>query len=107
MTGTIISARTLEFLFTLMIVTVHSTRADSIIPVDPSATYLLTNSDPGAENTAPINLSLFGLRPGDHITLQALGDLCYYSPDCSRFNVPPPYLRQSSAQTARFCPREF
>jgi hypothetical protein len=85
-----ISTSRLGFLFTVFILTAHTTRADSIIPVDPRATYLLTNNDPGSEDTAPINLALFGLQPGDHVTFQALGALCYYAPDCSRFNAPPP-----------------
>jgi len=70
----------------------HSARADSIIPVDPNATYLLTNNDPGSEGAAPINLALSGLQPGDHVIFQALGDLCYYASDCSAFNVPPPTM---------------
>ena len=79
----------LGFVLSLLMVTAHSARADSIIPVDPSATYLLTNNDPGAEGATPINLALFGLQPGDRVIFQALGDFCYYAPDCSKFNVPP------------------
>jgi hypothetical protein len=82
----------LGFVLALLMVTAHTARPDSIVPVDPSATYLLTNNDPGAEGTAPINLALLGLQPGDHVIFQALGDLCYYAPDCSIFNVPPPTM---------------
>src|SRR6516225_5932475 len=57
--------------------------AQTTIPINSQATYLLTFSDPDALNAPPIDLSLLGLRAGDMITLQVTGDFsyCRYCPD--------------------------
>jgi hypothetical protein len=80
------------FLFALLVLSVQAAKADTIIPVDPTATYLLTNGDPGAKYAIPINLGALGLRPGDTVIFQALGNFCYYSFDCNKFIVAPPPL---------------
>jgi len=72
----------------LSALTAQTAKADSVIVVNPTATYLRTNDDPGSQNTIPISLSALGLQPGDQISMQALGDFCYYSPDCFKFLVP-------------------
>jgi hypothetical protein len=51
--------------------------AQTTIPLNSQATYLLTYSDPNALGAPPINLSLLGLHAGDMITLQVTGDLAY------------------------------
>lgn len=51
--------------------------AQTTIPLNSQATYLLTFSDPNALDAPPIDLSLLGLHAGDMITLQVTGDLSY------------------------------
>ena len=53
-----------------------------IISINPKATYLLTNADPDALNSAAIDLAALGLHSGQQITIQALGDFCF-TLDCS------------------------
>ena len=48
-----------------------------IIPIDPRATYLLTNMDPHALNAPAIDLATLGLGAGDQVALQTLGDYCF------------------------------
>jgi hypothetical protein len=48
-------------------------QAQELIPVDPQATYLHTNADPGALSAVGIDLSALGLQPGDPIRLERLG----------------------------------
>ena len=57
--------------------------AQTTIPLNSQATYLLTFSDPDALSAPPIDLSLLGLHAGDMITLQVTGDFsyCRYCPD--------------------------
>jgi len=47
-----------------------------VVSLDPRATFLRTNDDPGALDTVPINLSglSFAVSPGDFLHLQVLGD---------------------------------
>jgi predicted ribosomally synthesized peptide with SipW-like signal peptide len=42
--------------------------------IDPKATYLRTNNDPGAGDTIPIDLGANGLTPGDSIRIEVLGE---------------------------------
>jgi hypothetical protein len=72
-----------------LILTAHSTKADTIVVVNVAATYLGTSADPDAQNTIPVSLSSLGLEPGDEISMQAFGDFCYYEPNCFKFIVPP------------------
>lgn len=60
-----------------------SMHAQTTIPLNSQATYLLTFADPNALDAPPIDLSLLGLHAGDMITLQVTGDLsyCRYCPD--------------------------
>jgi hypothetical protein len=89
------------FLFALLVLSVQAAKADTIIPVDPTATYLLTSNDIGSKDAIPINLGAFGLKPGDTVIFQALGNFCYYSTDCNRFNVAPqPLLAVFSTSSA-------
>lgn len=50
---------------------------DATITVDPTTTYLLTNLDPQALDSPAIDLAALGLRAGDHILLQSVGDFCF------------------------------
>jgi hypothetical protein len=47
--------------------------APTLVPVNPRATYLRTNSDPGAANAVAIDLSALGLGPGDVVQLSTVG----------------------------------
>lgn len=51
--------------------------ASVTIPIDPRATYLRTNSDPGSIDATPIDLSLLGISPGDLLLLEQLGDFSF------------------------------
>lgn len=51
--------------------------AQTTIPLNSQATYLLTFADVDALDAPPIDLSLLGLHAGDTITLQVTGDLSY------------------------------
>lgn len=53
-----------------------SASADTI-SVDPAATFLLTNLDPGASSTVPIDLVALGYNAGDLIRLEQLGNFSY------------------------------
>jgi cysteine-rich repeat protein len=44
------------------------------IPLDPTATYLRTNADPGAADATPIDLASLGIAPGDRIVLGHVGN---------------------------------
>jgi hypothetical protein len=44
------------------------------ISIDPKATYLRTNFDPGSLDTIPLDLAVLGFSPGQTIFLQQLGD---------------------------------
>jgi len=55
---------------------VQAAKADTVISVNPQATYLLTNQDPIAVDSPAISLSSLGIQDGQKITLQALGDWC-------------------------------
>jgi hypothetical protein len=47
------------------------------VPIDPTATFLLTHQDPDAAGARPIDLEEVGLKPGDNVALRAVGDLCF------------------------------
>jgi hypothetical protein len=64
--------------------------AQTTIPLNSQATYLLTFSDPNAADAPPIDLSLLGMHAGDTITLQVTGDL-FYCRYCSDAIEIPPY----------------
>ncbi len=46
-------------------------------PINPNATFLPTNNDPGAVPTVPIELSSIGLQPGQEIRLSASGAMAF------------------------------
>lgn len=48
------------------------------ISFDPRQTYLLTNKDPGALDSVPIDLASLGLHSGMTINLYTTGTVCYY-----------------------------
>ncbi len=48
------------------------------VPFDSRQTYLLTNDDPGALDSIPIDLASLGLSAGMTIELQVTGTICYY-----------------------------
>jgi len=45
--------------------------------LDPQATYLRTNNDPGAKSAFPFDLGALGISPGDLLTLERVGDYRY------------------------------
>ena len=51
--------------------------AQTTTPLDPRATYLLTNEDPQALYAVPISLDTLGIRAGDSISILQLGDFSY------------------------------
>lgn len=91
--GKIWTCNAVGLVLCLSIVTAQTAKADTVIVIDPAATYLRTNDDPGSQNTIPTSLSALGLQPGDQISLQALGNFCYYSPNCfAILNPPEPFI---------------
>jgi hypothetical protein len=66
-------------------------KADTVISVDPGATYLLTSNDPNALDSPAISLSSLGIQDGQKIFLQAIGDFCFsiFNPaGCAASEVP-------------------
>jgi hypothetical protein len=57
--------------------------AEVTIPIDPKATYLLTNQDPQAVDSLAIDLAELGLRAGDHVSLQSQGSFCFSVANCA------------------------
>ena len=51
--------------------------ASFIVSVDPKATFIRTNDDPGALNMVPIDLAANGINPGDVLLLERLGDYSF------------------------------
>jgi hypothetical protein len=79
-------------LWVIVLLTASATiHAQTTIPLNSQATYLLTFSDPDAVYAPPIDLSLLGLHPGDMITLQVTGDFsyCRYCPNSLMTEIPP------------------
>jgi hypothetical protein len=57
---------------------VESSEAASItVPLNPRATYLMTNSDPGVLDAVGIDLATVFARPGDILFIEQLGDYSF------------------------------
>jgi hypothetical protein len=50
------------------------------VTIDPKASYVLTNEDPGAIPAVPISLTSLGIGPGDTIQIQTQGDFSFCFP---------------------------
>ena len=53
----------------------------AVFSVDPRASYLHRESDPGAVSAEIIDLASIGFFPGDFVRIEALGDFSNGSPD--------------------------
>jgi len=51
----------------------------TIIQMDPRATFLHTNNDPGALDPMVIDLNNFGINVGDQIELSYTGNCSFYN----------------------------
>lgn len=76
MRGRIIWCAVVGLLALDLIAGARAVKADTVISINPMATYLLTNDDPNALNAPAISLSSLGIQDGQSITLQALGSWC-------------------------------
>lgn len=54
----------------------HAVQASVVVPVDPAATFTLTNLDP-ALDTTPIDLAALGISPGDVVLFERLGEFSF------------------------------
>jgi hypothetical protein len=67
-----------------------------VILIDPKATYLLTNGDPNARDTVPIDLTGLGIAEGDLINVEQLGGFSFAG------TFPPPLPDNGKATIAVF-----
>ena len=72
-----VPARVLTFVVLLSALATETVSAGVVIPLDPRATYLRTNNDPGSLDATPIDLAALGILPGDLIYLERLGDYSF------------------------------